>query len=88
MEKAIEILLIGGPRDGDIAVLDRDDSYIRFRENKVSSNRSSKATPLLSKDYTKREITIDGKRYAYGFCENIEESEAEMRIKATKLKPI
>ena len=88
MAETIEILLIGGPRDGDIVVMKREDNVYRHNETRVSSNRSSKVTASLSMDYRKREITIEGKRYAYGFCDKIEEYEAESRIRSSSLKPI
>ncbi|WP_146000771.1 hypothetical protein [Chimaeribacter arupi] len=88
MAETIEILLIGGLRDDLTVVIDKDGKIPRFHENKVGSSHSSKSSPLLLKEYFKREITIDGKRYAYGYCETIDESEVVRRIKASSLKPI
>lgn len=88
MAETIEILLIGGPRDGQTVVIDKDGKIPRFHETKVDSIHSSKSSPSLSKEYFKREIAIDGKRYAYGYCETIDESEVVRRIKASSLKPI
>ncbi|AHM32378.1 TPA: hypothetical protein P7Z40_002028 [Klebsiella pneumoniae] len=85
----VQVLLIGGNRDGEIEEREfqRDGVIVDYTPTIVSS-RSPHTEVRSAPRYIMDSMRIDGEYYAFASCKSIEGSEIERLIKASKLKPM
>ena len=84
----MQVLLLGGPRDGDILSFEKGVNFTNYFDTTVNSTVSSNKKASFTGTYTKKEITIDSKEYAYATCEDFDLSVIESRIKESNLQPV